>query len=216
MAMSKGSNNVNANKFATFATYSKCNKTEQEHFQSPCAVSGIQKNFSPTRNSESARRNAPDSVHGGEIRDIKCKTGQPSDHLYIHQTILAYKESRSRIGSTFGILSFTLYLIRSATFLMRVQRGRGPRPGLRPPLPVLSESGAEAVVAAWSCQLHLSASYSVLTRRGRRGQRFVRPSPPSDRRHHPDTVGATSDWFHRLLLSYDRRRRRPPPSAVLW
>ena len=34
----------------------------------------------PTRNSESARRNAPDSVHGGEIRDIKCKTGQPTLH----------------------------------------------------------------------------------------------------------------------------------------
>ena len=55
-------------------------KTEKEHFQSPCAVSGIQNNFNPTRNSESARRNAPDSVHGGEIRDIKCKTGQPIEH----------------------------------------------------------------------------------------------------------------------------------------
>ena len=55
-------------------------KTEQEHFQSPCAVSGIQNNFNPTRNSESARRNAPDSVHGGELRDIKCKTGQPTTH----------------------------------------------------------------------------------------------------------------------------------------
>ena len=55
-------------------------KTEQEHFQSPCAVSGIQNNFNPTRNSESARRNAPDSVHGGEICDIKCKTGQPNLH----------------------------------------------------------------------------------------------------------------------------------------
>ena len=53
-------------------------KTEQEHFQSPCAVSGIQNNFNPTRNSESARRNAPDSVHEGEICDIKCKTGQPT------------------------------------------------------------------------------------------------------------------------------------------
>ena len=55
-------------------------KTEQEHFQSPCAVSGIQNHFNPTRNSESARQNAPDSVHGGEIRDIKCKTGQPTLH----------------------------------------------------------------------------------------------------------------------------------------
>ena len=41
-------------------------------------MSGIQNNFNPTRNSESARRNAPDSVHGGEIRDIKCNTGQPN------------------------------------------------------------------------------------------------------------------------------------------
>ena len=49
--------------------------------KSPCAVSGIQNNFNPTRNSESARRNAPDSVHGGEIRDIKCKTGQPTVQL---------------------------------------------------------------------------------------------------------------------------------------
>ena len=56
-------------------------KTDQEHFQSPCAVSGIQNNFNPTRNSESARRNAPDFVHGGKIRDIKCKTGQPNVHL---------------------------------------------------------------------------------------------------------------------------------------
>ena len=53
-------------------------KTEKEHFHSPCAVSGIKNNFNPTRNSESARRNAPASVHGGEIRDIKCKTGQPN------------------------------------------------------------------------------------------------------------------------------------------
>ena len=53
-------------------------KTEQEHFLSPCAVSGIQNNFNPTRNLESARRNAPDSVHGGEIRDMKYKTGQPN------------------------------------------------------------------------------------------------------------------------------------------
>ena len=57
---------------------------EQEHFQSPFAVSGIRNNFNPTRNSESARRNAPDCVNAGEIRDIKCKTGQPnvqSSHL---------------------------------------------------------------------------------------------------------------------------------------
>ena len=47
----------------------------------PCAVSGIQNNFNPTRNSESARRSAPDSVHGGEIRDINCKTGQPNAQL---------------------------------------------------------------------------------------------------------------------------------------
>ena len=52
-------------------------KPKKKHFQSPCAVSEIQNNFNLTRNSESARRNAPDSVHGGEIRDIKCKTGQP-------------------------------------------------------------------------------------------------------------------------------------------
>ena len=51
-----------------------------DRFQSPCAVSGIQNNFNPTRNSESAGRNAPYSVHEGEIRDIKCKTGQPNDH----------------------------------------------------------------------------------------------------------------------------------------
>ena len=43
-------------------------------------MSVIQNILNPTRNSESARRNAPDSVHGGEIRDIKCKTGQPSAH----------------------------------------------------------------------------------------------------------------------------------------
>ena len=30
-------------------------KCQQEHFQSPCAVSGIQNNFNPTRNSESAK-----------------------------------------------------------------------------------------------------------------------------------------------------------------
>ena len=63
------------NKFGGLQIAEKCRK---EHFQSPCAVSGIQNNFNPTRNSESARRNAPDSVHGGEIRDIKCKTGQPN------------------------------------------------------------------------------------------------------------------------------------------
>ena len=84
----KGSNNVNASKFATFATCRKCNKTEK-HFQSPCAVSGIQNNFNPNRNSESARRNAPDSVHGGEIRDIKCKTGQPDRHDIIRVRFLA-------------------------------------------------------------------------------------------------------------------------------
>ena len=55
-------------------------KTETEQFQSPCAVSGIQNNFNPTGYSESERRNAPDSVHGGEIRDIKCKTGQPNEY----------------------------------------------------------------------------------------------------------------------------------------
>ena len=53
-------------------------KPTKEHFQSLCAVSGIQNNFNPTQNSESARRNTPDSVHGGEIRDTKCKTGQPN------------------------------------------------------------------------------------------------------------------------------------------
>ena len=58
-------------------------KTEKEHFQSLCAVSGIQNNFNPTRNLESARRNAPDSIHGGEIHDIKCKTGQPTQQLQI-------------------------------------------------------------------------------------------------------------------------------------
>ena len=73
--LSKGSNNVNASKFATFATCRKSNKNrhlqhaenatknEKKHFHSPCAVSGIQNNFNPTRNSELARRNAPDSVH---------------------------------------------------------------------------------------------------------------------------------------------------------
>ena len=76
--LSKGPNNVNASKFATFATCRKCNKNRKKRFQSPCAVSEIQNNFNPTRNSESARRNAPDSVHGWEIRDIKCKTGQPN------------------------------------------------------------------------------------------------------------------------------------------
>ena len=54
-------------------------KTEKERFQLSCAVSVIQNNYNPTRNSESARRNAPDSVHGGEIRDIKCKTVQPNE-----------------------------------------------------------------------------------------------------------------------------------------
>ena len=61
---------------------------KKKHFQSPCAVSGIQNNFNPTRNSGSARRNAPNSVHGGEIRDIKCKTGQPIatvPHLFVLQ-----------------------------------------------------------------------------------------------------------------------------------
>ena len=60
-------------------------KTEKKHFQSPCAVSGIQNNFNPTRNSESARRIAPDSVHGGEIRDIKCKTGPPTVHRHVER-----------------------------------------------------------------------------------------------------------------------------------
>ena len=59
----------------------------QSHFQSPCAVSGIQNNFNPTRNSESVRRNAPDSVHGGEIRDMKCKTGQPTGWEQWHETL---------------------------------------------------------------------------------------------------------------------------------
>ena len=45
-------------------------------------MSGIQNNFNPTPNSVSARRNVPDSVHGGRIRDIKCKTGQPSGYWH--------------------------------------------------------------------------------------------------------------------------------------
>ena len=80
-------------------------KTEQEHFQSPCEVSGVQNNFKPTRNSESAHRNAPDSVHGGEIRDIKYKTGQSTVCKYIRVPITYQHQAGPWLCDTTGQLA---------------------------------------------------------------------------------------------------------------
>ena len=103
-------------------------KTEQMHFQSPCAVSGIQNNFNPTRNSESARRNAPDSVHGGEIRDIKCETGQPTVHVRSEPRRFTAHGRHSRPRS------------RRAPSVMTLDPSRGSQPRTRC-VPVSDRSG---------------------------------------------------------------------------